>query len=412
MTKSSDSELKPSDIRGLKHFAKVRDLLAVLHRNGCERDKPGNRELHLDEYCLAVLLFLFNPLVTSLRGIQQASEFANVQKKLGIKRASLGSLSESVSVFDPEPLKEIASQLAVQVPAGKGAGFSAIHQRITAVDGSVFDTVARVAELAWIPKAGGKYKHAYRLHTHFEVLRGVPSCIEVTSAKPKGEDDERAVLQRTLEPGRCYLTDRGYAKFSLWNAIVDQGSSYVCRVRDNSAYDVVEQRQLSSEDFAEGVLSDQIVELGNDRNDVDRPHHKVRIVIVAATPHTSRGKYRGGSTGPSSDGKLRIATNLLDVPAELISKLYRLRWLIELFFRMFKGLLGCSHLLSTKQNGVEIQAYMAIIACLLILIYTGVSPNKRLFEAICFYLQGWASLEELEAIITRQQVAAARKNVR
>ncbi len=112
MAKSSDAELKPSDIRGLKHFAKVRDLLAVLHRNGCERDKPGNRELHLDEYCLGVLLFIFNPLVTSLRGIQQASEFANVQKKLGIRRASLGSLSESVSVFDPEPLKEIASQLA------------------------------------------------------------------------------------------------------------------------------------------------------------------------------------------------------------------------------------------------------------------------------------------------------------
>jgi hypothetical protein len=412
VAKSSDAELKPSDIRGLKHFAKVRDLLAVLHRNGCERDRPGNRELHLDEYCLGVLLFIFNPLVTSLRGIQQASEFANVQKKLGIRRASLGSLSESVSVFDPEPLKEIASQLAAQVPAGKGADFSAIHQRITAVDGSVFDTVARVAELAWMPMAGGKYKHAYRLHTHFEVLRGVPSCIEVTSANPKGDDDERAVLHRTLESDRCYVTDRGYGKFSLWNAIVDKGSSYVCRARDNSAYDVVEQREISSEDLAEGVLSDQIVELGKDRKDADRPHHKVRIVIVAETPHTSRGKYSGGSTGPSSDGKLRIATNLLDVPAELISKLYRLRWLIELFFRMFKGLLGCSHLLSTKQNGVEIQAYMAIIACLLILIYTGVNPNKRLFEAICFYLQGWASVEELEAIIKRQQVAAAKKKVR
>jgi hypothetical protein len=59
------------------------------------RDKPGNRDLHIDEYCLGVLLFLYNPLVTSLRAIQQASGFANVQKKLGIKRASLGSLSES-----------------------------------------------------------------------------------------------------------------------------------------------------------------------------------------------------------------------------------------------------------------------------------------------------------------------------
>jgi hypothetical protein len=29
--------------------------------------------------------------------------------------------------------------------------------------------------------------------------------------------------------------DRGYAQFSLFNAIAAIGSSYVCRVRDNSA---------------------------------------------------------------------------------------------------------------------------------------------------------------------------------
>ncbi len=304
-----------------------------------------------------------------------------MQKKLGIKRASLGSLSESFSVFDPEPLKEIAHELATQVSIGQGIDFYAIHQQITAVDGSVFDTIARVTALAWVPLASGKHKHAYRLHAHFEVLRGVPSRIDVTGVHPKGDDDERAVLQRTLEPDRCYLIDCGYAKFSLWNAIVDKGGSYVCGVRDNSAYEIVEQRELSADDIAEDVLSNQIVELAMNRAPGDRPNHKVRIVIVPSTPHTSRGKCRGGRTGPGSDGQLRFATNLLDVPTELISKLYRLRWMIEIFFRMFKGLLGCSHLLSTKQNGVEIQAYMAFIACLLILIYTGVNPNKRLYEA-------------------------------
>ena len=131
------------------------------------------------------------------------------------------------------------------------------------------------------------------------------------------------------------------------------------------------------------------------------PDHQIRIIEVQATPHTSRGKYKGGSTGHSSDGKMRIATNLLEVPAELISKLYRLRWLIELFFRMIKSMLHCSHLLSTKQNGVEIQAYMAIIACLLILIYTGRTPTKRTFEMICLYLQGWAELDELETHIAK-----------
>lgn len=401
MARPKSAKLKESDIRGLKHFAKIRSLLHSLHDVGCSRDKSGNRSLHFDEYCLGVLLFLFNPTITSLRGIQQASQLRNVRKKLGLKRASLGSLSESVSVFDPEPLKQIATQLAGLVPNQVGGDFSQISQTITAVDGSIFDTVARVAELAWLPKKGGGRKHAYRLHTQFEILRGVPSRIDVTSANPKGSNDERAVLEATLEPDRCYVSDRGYAKFTLFNQIVNIGSSYVCRIRDNSNWEVSQQLQLSDADREEGVLSDQIAIMGKSNTLANRPDHAMRVIEIETTPHTRRGKYRGGGTGHSSDGKLRIVTNLLDVPAELISKLYRLRWMIELFFRMFKGLLGCSHLLSTKQNGVEIQAYMAIIACLLILIYTGKTPTKRTYEMICLYLQGWAELDELQEHIQR-----------
>jgi hypothetical protein len=51
---------------------------------------------------MLLLLFLFNPIVTSLRGVQQASELKKVQKKLGCQRASLGSLSEATSVFDAD----------------------------------------------------------------------------------------------------------------------------------------------------------------------------------------------------------------------------------------------------------------------------------------------------------------------
>lgn len=184
----------------------------------------------------------------------------------------------------------------------------------------------------------------------------------------------------------------------------------MCRIRDNSVYETIEQRELTTDDLEEGVLSDQVVKIGATKKSSERPDHSIRIIEVAVTPHTSRSKYKGGSTGHSSDGKMRIATNLLDVPAELISKLYRLRWMIELFFRMIKGMLACSHLLSTKQNGVEIQAYMAIIACLLILIYTGRTPTKRTFEMICLYLKGWAELDELEAHIAKPKAAQAKKN--
>ena len=37
---------------------------------------------------------------------------------------------------------------------------------------------------------------------------------------------------------------------------------------------------------------------------------------------------------------------------------------------------------------------------------TGCRPNVAVFEAICFYLMGWASLEELEARIAKHSLPA------
>jgi hypothetical protein len=58
-------------------------------------------------------------------------------------------------------------------------------------------------------------------------------------------------------------------------------------------------------------------------------------------------------------------------------------------------MLGCRHLLSRSQNGIEIQTYCAIIACMLISLWTGRKPTLRTYEMICWYFLGVASLEEL-----------------
>ena len=76
---------------------------------------------------------------------------------------------------------------------------------------------------------------------------------------------------------------------------------------------------------------------------------------------------------------------------------YRYRWMIELFFRWLKCILGCRHLLSTDENGVSLQIYTALIASLLLTLWTGRKPDKRTFEMIQFYLIGWATLDELES---------------
>ena len=129
-------KLTEKDITGLKFFDQLAPLLQRLHDDACQRDTANHRKLFYDQYGMLMLLYFFNPIVTSLRGLQQASELKNVQKKLGCARASLGSLSEAATVFDPDRLKEIISELGQQLqPLADDQRLQNINQTITLVDG-------------------------------------------------------------------------------------------------------------------------------------------------------------------------------------------------------------------------------------------------------------------------------------
>jgi len=393
--------LRSGDVQGLKYLKKLLPLLSELHDVGCQRDRAGNRQLHYDQYCVLVLLFLFSPLVRSLRALQRASLLRKVQRKLGVARTSLGSLSEATDVFDPERLQAIIGRLASQVQPIRRIGQGHLSQVLTAVDGSVVNTLASIAEAAYHRGTNGKSHSGWRFHTHFEIDRSIPVRMEVTAARNGGHSEEKRHLRQRLEADHCYVMDRWYHAFTLWNDIVAAGSSYVCRVRDRTNLNhVVEERPISAAARQAGVLSDQVLQLGSSQQRSAKPHHPVRIILVQIKPRQPRRKG-GRIAGPASDGILRIATNLLDVPAEIIAEIYQHRWTIELFFRFFKHLLGCRHLLSTDSTGIQIQAYCAVIACLLLQLWTGGKPTLRTYEMICFYLQGWAELDEVQAHLAK-----------
>jgi len=382
MAAKKKPKIEEKDLEGLKYFKALGSILERLHDVGIERDRAGNRKLYFDHYAGLLLVYFYNPIVTSLRGIQQTTELKKVQRIVGCSRASLGSLSEAAQVFDSARLEEIVAELSAEVPASAAGVRPEALEGLTAVDGTLLPALPKMAWALWLDEK----QRAAKMHLVFEVARWAPLKATIT----EGNGSENNELRGMLEPGRLYVMDRGYAEYALLQEIIDRESSFICRVRDNAVWRLVEERQLSPEARAAGVLSDRVVWLGCAESGAAL-RQQLRLVEVATGKHDARGKAE----------VLLLATDKLELPAELVALGYRFRWSVELFFRWFKCILGCRHLLSGSREGLEIQCYVALIAGLLISVWTGRKPTKRTFEMVCLYFAGWADEEELLAHIAQ-----------
>ena len=140
-------------------------------------------------------------------------------------------------------------------------------------------------------------------------------------------------------------------------------------------------------------------------NDLGEPIRSGRLVgwpakwrgVSTNTPHRGCCNWQADPLGTQEIPLL--ASSCSDLDAAWIALGYKFRWTVELFFRWFKCILGCQHLLSTCENGVVFQVYMALIASLVITVWTGHKSTKRTFEMICHYFSGWATENELLAHI-------------
>src|SRR5262249_29496417 len=170
MPRPRQPPLQPTQLQGFKYFALLRPLLQRLHGHACARDRAGNRLLHYDYYAALLLFYFFNPILTSLRGLQQASALDKVQRQLGCGRAALGSLSEAGRVFDPALVRPLLGELSAQAgPVLTGREAEALAA-LTAVDGSFWRGLPRMAWALWMsPDHRGA-----NLHLHFDVFKGVP----------------------------------------------------------------------------------------------------------------------------------------------------------------------------------------------------------------------------------------------
>jgi hypothetical protein len=372
---------KELPLQGMRLMKPIGRLLERLHDAHTARDRAGNRKLFYDQYASLLLMYFFTPSLESLRALQQATNWKQTQRKLGLGRTSLASLSEASRVFDAELLRQIVQELSQQAsPLLPGEEAKAL-KGLTAVDGSIFRGMSQMAWALWQDE-----KHrGLKLHLHFDVLKGVPADAVVSPAACS----EPQNLAENLAPDRLYVMDGGYFQYELLSRILQAKSSFVARVQPTLAYELQEERPVSAEAAQAGVIRDAVlsqVGSGERRKWIQQP---LRLVVVKTVDRTGVPL------------ELCLLTDRLDLPAELVALAYQQRWTIELFFRWMKSVLKARHLIAHSPNGVALQMYAALIASLLVVLYSGRKLNRRMYETIQFYLLGWVSDEELDAALGR-----------
>jgi hypothetical protein len=341
------------------------------------------RTLTCSSYLSLFLFGLFNPVVKSMRAVCAISHLKKVQETVGCQQVSLGSFSEVQHLLDPDLLKQVFERLVDQVPPGPKSDPRLAHLELIAQDGSLWSALPRMAWADYGVGAKGTAK-GVRLHLRWHILKDCPSDALIRV----GKSCEAQALRDMFLPGQTSVGDRYYGKDYRLLAEIDRAKAFfVFRISDRAVVHRDEELPVSLADQAAGVVRHAWVYLGATHQ---RQTIRLRLVEV------------------KKDGQhLLLITNqaVATVSAELVSLIYRRRWSIELFFRWIKCVLGCRHFLAESPNGVAIQIYLALIAAVLLQLFTGSRPNRRMMELLQLYVMGWASAEEVVAAIQRQAKA-------
>ena len=185
---------------------------------------------------------------------------------------------------------------------------------------------------------GGVKAHVLISHADY-----MPCFVHISDAK---KADVKAARLLDMRPGSIVAMDRAYNDFALFSKWTDAGVYFVTRLKSDTVYEVVEEREVPK---GRNILEDRIIRLTGDAG--KKCEHLLRVVTV---------------WDKENDRYIDLLTNHLDFGATTISAIYKDRWQIELFFKALKQNLKVKTFVGTSENALRIQIWTALIALLLI----------------------------------------------
>lgn len=341
-------------------FAQVMEHLPLTTFRRCVARYQGERKVKsfscLDQFlCMAFAQLTYRE---SLRDIEaclraQRSKLYHLGIRSVVARNTLSNANATrdwrIYADYAQSLIGIARSLYIHEPFGMD-----LKESVYALDATTIDLCLSV--FPWAPFRTAKA--AVKMHTLLDLRGNIPSFIHISDGKMH---EVNILDQLSPEPGAFYIMDRGYLDFERLYRFHRAGAFFVTRGKSNLR---VQRRYSHPVDRSTGLICDQTVVL---TGFYSQQHFEAPI---------RRIRFKDPDTGKT----LVFLTNNFALAALTITKLYRCRWQVELFFKWIKQHLRIKSFFGTSENAVKSQIWIAVSVYVLVAIV-----KKRLNIAPSLY---------------------------
>jgi len=314
----------------------------------------------LDQFlCMAFAQLTFRESLREIEACLRAQTLKLYHMGIRSKKVSRSTLADANEARDwriyanfAQSLIGMARRLYAQEPFGVD-----LNETVYALDTTTIDLCLSV--FPWAPFMATKA--AVKLHTLLDLRGNIPSFIHISD----GKLHEVNILDQLLpEPGAFYVMDRGFLDYARLYRFHEAGSFFVTRAKSNSQ---TRRRYSRPVDRTTGLVCDHTVAFTGKYAQQDYPSVLRRI------------RFKDLDTGKT----LVFLTNNFALPALTVTRLFRCRWQVELFFKWIKQHLRIKAFFGTSENAVKSQIWIAVSVYVLVaIIKKRLNLQPSLFEIL------------------------------
>lgn len=353
--------MKVSEILALVPDVLLDELAVETRVNRYSKKLQGQVMFKLLLYC--ILSYKDN----SLRMMECAYESAGfklLNAQLPEGNIHYSSLSERLNAMDASYFEKLYQAcLAIY---SEGNSLATGLESVTRFDSTIVSLSSALLKTGYHLR-GGDADHVRQLKFTVE-LDELPRSAHLFTEQTHSSEDvtlRQAMLdslQNSKEKkGSILIFDRGVSRRKTYDELTDSGARFISRLGKQNKQEEQKPNVLAEplQTATLTILSDSwayLFAMGGKRT-----KHAVRCIRAV--------KKKDGEP-------LLFVTNIDDLPADMITDLYKRRWDIEVFFKFLKQELNFSHLISRTQNGIKVMLYATMIASVLLLIYKKTNKLK------------------------------------